>query len=151
MPGTKSAIAGLVATIESCQVDLNRGFAVFGVRPADRSNPLLVEVPLSQIAPDTFEDQTGIWEELVKALFAAFRAGGSLPGFVRDFEVQKGEDSTGDPALFVTILVTPTPGPADDRLVAERARFADVVHDTLLQLNLRRYPYVRIGEWRKGR
>lgn len=151
MPRTKSATSGLVWAPESTRVDLSRGAAVFKVRPPDKSSPLLVEVPLRQIAPDTSEDQTDLWEKLVEALIASHRADGSLPSFVRDFEVQKGEDSTGDPALFVTILVTPTPGPADDAVVAARSTFADMIHEALLQLRLQRYPYVRLGEWRRKR
>jgi len=150
-PRTNNAATGLTATLEFSYMDFNRGLAVFRLRPADNSNPSVIEVPLSQIVPNTFEDQTGLWEELVKALFNAFRTNGLLPSFVRGFEVQRGEDSTGDPALYVTILVTPTPGPADDATVAKRSDFASSVHDALLQLHLQRYPYVRLGERRRRR
>jgi hypothetical protein len=151
IPRTKGATTGFVWALESTQVDLNRGVAVFTVRPPDKSNPLLVEVPLRQITPDTSEDQSELWEKLVETLIASRRADGSLPSFFRGFEVQKGEDSTGDPALYVTILVSPTPGPADDATVAERSVFADSLQNALLQLRLQRYPYVRLGEWRRKR
>ena len=151
LPRMGNDVTGLMGTVEFSHMDLNRGFALFQWRPAGGSNPEAYPVSLSQIVPGTYEDQTWVWEELVKALFDLFRKDGSLPEFVRNFEVQTGEDSTGDPALYVTILVTPTPGPADDATVANRSVFADRVHDALLQLRLRRYPYVRLGEWRRKR
>lgn len=151
LPWAKNATFGLGPTYEFSHMDVDHGLAVFQVRSPGKSSPLPYSVPLSQIAPDTFEDRTELWEMLIEALFERLSASGARPSFVRGFEVQRGEDSTGDPALFVTILVTPTPGPANEALVAARSTFADGIQEALLQLHLQRYPYVRVGEWRRKR
>jgi hypothetical protein len=145
---TNQSATGLVATLEFSHIDLVRGIAIFRLRPANNSSPSIVEIPLSQITPNSFEDQTGLWYELVKALLGLLRASGSLPDFVRGFEVQTGEDSTGEPALYVDVLVNPTSGPASDATVDKWSKFTERLQEALLQLRLQRWPYVRVGEWR---
>jgi hypothetical protein len=144
-------ISGHVATLEFSRVDLNRGLAVFLLQPADGTAAPEILIPLSQIRPNTVEDQSEVWRSLVAALFDWFRDQGAYPSFVRGFEVQTGDDSTGDPALYVKILLKAAPGVADNDTVLRWNNFADRVQDYLSQLKLQRWPYVRLGEWRRKR
>lgn len=146
-----SGVTAHVATLEFSRVDLNHGIAVFALRPADGSDAPKISVPLSQIRPGTIEDRDELWKGLVGALLDRFRTDGSYPEFIRGYETQTGDDSTGDPALYVRILVAPTHGPADNATVAKWSDLTVRVQEALVQLHLQRWPYVQVEEWRRKR
>ena len=62
--------------------------------------------------------------------------------------METGEDSTGDPALYITILVSPEQK-YSQATVSRWNSFSNILLDRLLGLRLQRYPYVRVGEKRK--
>jgi len=102
------------------------------------------------------EDVSPFWKMLIDDLFKTLEAKGRLPEFVKGCEVTTGEDSTGDPALYVKILVKPAHSPANDATVSRWNEFSNLVQDTLMQLRLQpeqrqRWPYVQLGEWRRKR
>ncbi len=144
-------ISAHFASLQFSHVDLNRGVAIFLLQPPDGSEAPEIPVRLSDIRPNTEEDREVVWYSLAGSLFERLRAQGLHPEFVRGYEVETGDDSTGDPALYVKILVTPTRGPADDATVTIRSEFSDRIQEALLQLHLQRYPYVQLGEWRRKR
>ncbi|MFZ0743991.1 MAG: hypothetical protein WAM85_06275 [Terracidiphilus sp.] len=144
-----AGVTGHVATLHFSRIDLNHGSAVFQLRPADGTEAPEIPVPLNQIRPNTIEDRAEVWQSLAKAPLDRFRSQGIHPDFVRGYEVQTGDDSTGDPALYLKILVKPTKGPADDETVSQWRAFTDRVQESLLQLRLQRWPYVQLGEWRR--
>jgi hypothetical protein len=146
-----SGISGHVAQLQFSQVDLNRGIAIFRLQPSDGTTAPEIVVPLSQIRPNTVEDRQELWGDLVRAMFAQFRSDKTLPEFVMGFEVQTGEDSTGDPALYVRILVRPTRGPADEATVSRWSEVTERFQEALLRFRLQRWPYVQIEEWRRKR
>ena len=91
-----------------------------------------------------------MWEGLLKAISDRIKEQGKYPDFVGGFQVFTGDDSTGDPALYVKILVKPKPK-IDDPIIAEWNKFANLIQDWLIQLRLPRTPYVQLGEWRRRR
>ena len=145
---TDSGITGTAARLGFSRIDLNQGVALFHLHPADGSEGPEIPVPLSIIRPNTIEDADEVWQSLADTLFKQFRAQGRLPDFFRGYAIQTGEDSTGDPALYLRILVTPTQGPANDAKVGKWNDFAALVRESLLQLRLQRWPYVQLGEFR---
>ena len=84
-------------------------------------------------------------------LFRVLKQDGELPEFVKDYEVSIDEDSTGDPALYVKILIKPARGEADNATVDRWNDFVHLVQDRLIRLRLARLPYVQLGEWRRKR
>jgi hypothetical protein len=150
-PNGDPGISGHVATLEFSRVDLNKGTAVFVLRPADGTAAPEIPVPLSQIRPNTLEDREDLWKSLVKSILDSFRDGGRYPEFVKGHEVWTDADSTGEPALYVRILVGPSKGPASNAQVDKWNQFLSQVQDTLIRLRLQRWPYVQLGEQRRKR
>jgi hypothetical protein len=126
--------------------------AEFQVRSADGSlvGPKF-QTRLSMIHPNSDEDTIEVWRMLVVDLFRVLRENSEVPDFVKDYEVTRDNDSTGDPALYVKILVKPARGLADDATVHRWNDFVHLVEDRLMRLGLQRRPYVRLGEWRRKR
>jgi hypothetical protein len=103
------------------------------------------------VQPDSDEDTQKFWKMLVDDLFRVLKSKGELPDFVKDHEVSIDSDSTGEPALYVKILIKPAHGVADNATVDRWNDFVHLVQDRLMRLRLKRLPYVRVGEWRRKR
>jgi hypothetical protein len=88
---------------------------------------------------------------LVDDLFRVLKQNAELPEFVKGYEVSIDSDSTGEPALYVKILIKPAHGEADNATVDRWIDFSHLVQDRLMHLRLRRLPYVQLGEWRRKR
>jgi hypothetical protein len=138
--------------LEVVRVDVTNWEAEFQVRSADGSlvGPKFV-TRLSMVQPDSDEDTRKFWKMLVDDLFRVLKTKGDLPDFVKDHEVFIDSDSTGEPALYVKILIKPARGEADNATVDRWNDFVHLVQDRLVQLRLRRLPYVQLGEWRRKR
>jgi hypothetical protein len=137
--------------LEIVRVDLSARIAEFRVRSADGLSFSVTAVPLSMVRPLSEEDTNRFWIMLVDDLFRSLKDAGKYPEFVKGFEVNAGEDSTGDPAVYVRILVDSPRKPANDATVSRWNEFANTVQDALIQLRLQRSPYVQLGEWRRKR
>ena len=82
---------------------------------------------------------------LADELIEALRSEGKLPKFYRSISIATGDDSTGDPAVYVKLFVDSPKGVARDSTVTRWNEFAHLVQDRLLQLRLLRQPYVFLG------
>ncbi len=148
--GLQAAVQGHHGNLEVVRVDTTRWEATFRVRAAGRVFGPEFTTRLSMVRPLSEEDTDKFWKMLVDDLMRALKEEGSLPSFVKGYEVTTGEDSTGDPALYVTILVSPE-RQYSKATVSSWNIFSSLVHDRLMGLRLQRYPYVRIGEKRRSR
>ena len=102
-------------------------------------------MPLSEVRPLSDEDIADFWNILVEQLLASLKAEGELPKFVKNHSVVRGDDSLGEPAFYVKIFVDAPKGPASDATVSRWNAFANLVQERLVQLRLKRTPYVLIG------
>jgi hypothetical protein len=150
--GPQVSIPRHFGNLEVVRVDVTNWEAEFQVRSADGSliGPKTA-TRISAVNPDTDEDTIKFWEMLVDDLFRVLKEKGALPEFVKGREVSIDYDSTGEPALYVKILIKPAHGEADNATVDRWNDFAHLVQDRLIQLRLRRLPYVQLGEWRRKR
>lgn len=149
--GPRVAIRGHFGNLEVVRVDITNWEAVFRVRSADGLVGPEFTLRLSMISPNSDEDTIEFWRMLVEDLFRVLKQNGQLPEFVKDKEVSIDSDSTGEPALYVKILIKPARGEADNATVDRWNDFVDLVQDGLIRLRLRRLPYVQLGEWRRKR
>jgi hypothetical protein len=154
--GPHIATPGHFGDIEIVRVDLKTRTATFRVRAVNGLTGPDTRVPLSMVRLPSEEDAGRFWKMLVDDLFRSLEENGQLPEFVKGYEVTTGEDSTGEPALYVKILVKPAHSPASDATVSRWNEFSNLVQDTLMQLRLQpelrpRWPYVQLGEWRRKR
>jgi hypothetical protein len=97
------------------------------------------------ISPLSEEDNIGLWRMLADRLIEELREEGKLPKFYKAISIVKGEDSTGEPAVFVKVFIDAPSGIAPDSTVSRWNEFAHLVQDRLLQLRLPRQPYVFLG------
>jgi hypothetical protein len=150
--GPQVSVPGHSGNLEVVRVDVSNWDAEFQVRSPDGSliGPKTL-TRLSAVLPDSDEDTIKFWKMLVDDLFRVLKQNGELPEFVRDKEVSIDSDSTGEPALYVKVLIMPARGDADDATVDRWNDFAHLVQDRLMRLRLRRLPYVQLGEWRRKR
>jgi hypothetical protein len=150
--GPQVSVPGHFGNLEAVRVDVSKWEAEFQVRSADGSviGPKF-STRLSMIRPDGEEDTIKFWKMLVDDLFRVLKENGELPDFVKDKEVSIDNDSTGEPALYVKILIKPARGKADNATVDRWNDFIHLVQDRLMRLRLGRLPYVRLGEWRRRR
>ena len=150
--GPQVAIPRNFGDLEVVRVDVMNREAEFQVRSADGSivGPKFT-TRLSMVRPNSEEDTKKFWKLLVDDLFRVLKQDGELPEFVKDYEVSIDEDSTGDPALYVKILIKPARGEADNATVDRWNDFVHLVQDRLIRLRLARLPYVQLGEWRRKR
>ena len=149
--GPQIATAGHYGDLEVVNVDVAKWEAVFRVRTSDGLLGPEFTTRLSLVQPLSREDTTKFWKMLVDDLMSTLRKEGKFPAFVKGYEVDIGDDSTGDPALYLKILVKPTSGIASDATVSKWNEFTNLAQDSLMQLKLQRWPYVRLGEWRRRR
>jgi hypothetical protein len=146
---------GVVASIGRRQlagVDVKTQMATFHIRSSDgngQDGPDF-QVPIASILPNRDEDSVEFWKMLVDSLMSVLRDEKQFPEFVKGYEVSVGEDWSGDPALYVTILVAPRRSPAKSE-VAQWSQFTSLVGRALQEMHLQRWPYVRIGEIEEGR
>jgi hypothetical protein len=150
--GPQVSIPRHFGNLEVVRVDVTNWEAEFQVRAADGTlvGPKTL-TRLSAVHPDSDEDTIKFWEMLVDDLFDVLKNNGELPEFVKGREVSIDSDSTGDPALYVKVLVKPARGEADDATVDRWNNFVHLVQDRLMRLRLRRLPYVQLGEVRRKR
>ena len=150
--GPQVAIPGHFGDLEVVRVDVTNWEAEFQVRSADGSlvGPK-TQTRLSAVYPDTDEDTIKFWRMLVDDLFRVLKQNAEVPDFVKDYAVSIDEDSTGEPALYVRILIKAARGKADNATVDRWNDFVHLVQDRLMRLRLRRLPYVQLGEWRRKR
>jgi hypothetical protein len=140
------ATQGHYGDLEVIRIDVRARTATFQVKNTNYEET----VPLSTIRPLTEEDTGKFWNMLVDDLMRVLRVEGYYPAFVKGYEVETGEDSTGDPALYITIFVSPEQK-YSQATVSRWNSFSNVLLDRLIGLRLQRYPYVRIGEKRRGK
>jgi len=67
-----------------------------------------------------------------------------FPDFVRDFAIKVGEDSTGDPSVWVWLIVTDAAAAAVKKLVKQLPAISQQVDEALEDANIDAYPYVRV-------
>lgn len=149
--GPRVAINRHYGDLEVVRVDVTKWEAVFRVRSDDGLTGPEFTTRLSMIQPQSDEDSGLFWKMLVEDVVRVIKEKGECPDFVKGYEVTTDEDSTGEPALYVKILVKPTQGIADDETVSKWNEFVNLVQDSLMRLRLQRWPYVRLGEWRRKR
>jgi hypothetical protein len=145
------ATPGNYGDLEVVRVDVKSRTAVFQVKNAGGIPVPETTAPLSMISPLTEEDSVKFWSMLVDDLMQVLKNERKLPAFVKGHEVTTGEDSTGDPALYVKVLVEPPRRSAGEATVSRWNEFSNLVQDRLMQLRLKRWPYVQLGEWRRNR
>lgn len=143
--GPQVTVQGNFGGLEVVSVDTSKWEAKFRVRTPDGLFGPEFTTRLSMVRPLSDEDTDKFWKMLVDDLMRALRKDGKYPAFIKGYEVSTGEDSTGDPALYVEVLVAPRREYSAKTVDAWRS-FLDLVHSRLLRLRLQRYPYVRIGE-----
>jgi hypothetical protein len=78
------------------------------------------------------------------------RAENQVPDFVKGYEVSVDDDSTGEPALYVRVLVAPKAKYSRSE-VGSWLDFTNLLQNVLLGLHVQRYPYVQVGEVRRRR
>jgi len=150
--GPQVSVPSHFGNLEVVRVDVTNWEAEFQVRAADGSlvGPKF-PTRLSMIRPNSEEDTKELWKLLVDDLFRVLKQDGELPEFVKDYEVSIDEDSTGEPALYVKILIKPGRVEADNATVDRWNDFVHLVQDRLMRFRLARLPYVQLGEWRRKR
>ena len=144
-PGPRIATAGHYGPLEVVGVDLNTKVAKFRSTSSDGPIGPETSVPLMMISPLSPEDNHRFWHMLVNELIEGLREEGRLPKFYKHFSVATGEDSTGDPAIYVKLFVDSPKGVARDSTVSRWNDFAHLIQDRLLQLRLSRQPYIFLG------
>ncbi len=143
--GPRVSAQGHHGPLEVVKVDLRTRMASF--RATSPEGPVGPEasLPLSMISPLSQEDTHRLWQMLADELIEALRDEGKLPRFYKGVSIATGEDSTGDPAVYVKLFVDSPKGAARDSTVARWNEFAHLVQNRLLQLRLLRQPYVFLG------
>jgi hypothetical protein len=144
-PGPRIAAQGHYGPLEVVQVDLGARLAKFRATSPDGPAGPETSLPLSMISPLSQEDTRRLWQMLADELIEALRSEGKLPKFYRSISIATGDDSTGDPAVYVKLFVDSPKGVARDSTVTRWNEFAHLVQDRLLQLRLLRQPYVFLG------
>lgn len=64
------------------------------------------------------------------------------PASVREVQIELGEDSTGDPAVWISLIVDEDLNPSRAKL-EELNAFSDTITSEILKHDPRRFPYVR--------
>jgi hypothetical protein len=143
--GPRIATQGHYGPLEVVHVDLNTRVATF--RTSSPDGPIGPEssVPLRMISPLSPEDNNRFWKMLADELIEELREEDKLPKFFKTLSIATGEDSTGEPAVYVKLFVDSPKGAARDSTISRWNEFADLVQDRLLRLQLTRQPYVFLG------
>jgi hypothetical protein len=149
--GPRISAIGHFGALEAVRVDVLSRTATFRVRTADGPVGPETVAPLSTVRPLSEEDSTQFWQLLVDDLVRILREKGEVPDFVKGYHVTTGEDSTGDPTLYVDVLLEPSRRLASDATVARWNSFTSLLGEALHQLRLQRWPHVQVRELRRGR
>jgi len=149
-PSENDGIEAFLGRRELAGVDVKTRMAIFHVRSSDGSGPDGPDfrVPISSILPDREDDSLEFWRLLVDDVMRHLQAESKVPDFVKDYEVSVDEDSTGEPALYVRVLVAPKNKYSEGE-VERWLDFTNLLQDLLLALHIQRYPYVQVGEVRR--
>jgi hypothetical protein len=143
--GPRIVTHGHYGPLEVVQVDLDARVAKIRATSPEGAIGPETPVPLSMISPLSHIDNQRFWHMLADELIKELREEGRLPKFYKSFSIATGEDSTGDPAVYVKLFVDSPKGAARDSTVSRWNEFAHLVQDRLLQLRLPRQPYVFLG------
>lgn len=144
-PEPDTVAQGHFGTLEAVGVDLITRTAQFRAVSPDGHRGPEATLPFSMITPLSEEDNTRFWKMLADELIRQIEKEGTLPKFYRHMSVTTGDDSTGDPAIYIKVFVDAPKGLASDSTVSRWNEFAHKVQDRLLQLRLPRHPYVFLG------
>ena len=147
IPPPRIATVGHYGTLQVVAVDLKAGTASFRAASPNGSIGPETAVPLSMVRPLSQEDHDPLWNLLSRQLIEDIRQEGLLPRFYKDLKVFTGDDSSGEPALFLKLFVDAPKGLARDSTVSRWNDFAHLVQQRLLGLRLQRQPYVLLGAW----
>jgi len=145
-------IESYIGVREPKSVDVQKGLAVFRVRSASGAGPDAPDfpVPISAILPNRAEDTVQFWQMLVDSLMELLREQNQYPDFLRGYEVSIGEDSSGEPGLYITLKVARQQS-YQASTVRRWNTFSSLLLDLLLRLEIQRYPYIRLQEKRGSR
>lgn len=99
------------------------------------------------LMPSTSEEETTI-HRLVLA--HAHKNGNVFPHGIEGYDVQFGEDSTGDASVWVSFIIPENHAPPPERIKALR-KFAEEIRAELLDAHLSHWPYVQFRETPKRR
>jgi hypothetical protein len=140
---------GHYGALEVTDINLDDYTATFHTRlPKGLAGPPET-VPLWHLNLNSAEDTEKFWGLFLKKLIEKLKAEGVVPEGYSAFDLKEDEDSTGDPALYVRILIQPGQRPSDIN-VREWNKFAASIRDRLIEmlqmLKIQRWPYVRLGE-----
>ena len=152
LPQTYDGIESFIGKREFKSVDVRTGLVIFRIRSSSGAGPDAPDYPvsISSILPGSEDDTAELWKKLVDSLMALLREQGRYPSFVKGYEVTIDEDSSGDPALYIKILVTRQES-YTQATVSQWNQFENLLQQFLIGLRLKRYPYIQIGEKRGGR
>lgn len=149
--GPQVAVAGHFGPLEVVEVDTKKWEAGFQCSGAGAPFGPTETAPLSAIDPLSEEDSEKFWKMLVSDLMAKLQEEHALPAFVKDWDVTTGIDSTGEPAVYVKILVAPR-SDYSPAMVAQWQEFSTLLQQRLTPLRfMKRYLYIQFGEKRRGR
>ena len=82
-----------------------------------------------------------------RTVFEAVREAVPIPEGVGAVVFKEGEDSNGDPAAWIWVVVKPEPNPSNKRIKVLNA-YTTRLRDELLDGGIKSYPFVRITEYK---
>jgi hypothetical protein len=144
--GPQFSTAGHHGNLEVVDIDVDTLMATFQVRFADGSlGGPYTTVPIWRINPTSPEDTQKFWRLFVEKLIARLKQEGRVPAEYKGFLSTQEEDSTGDPALYVSILVDPQISPSEIK-VTEWSNFLRLARERLIASGMQRWPYLNLGD-----
>lgn len=145
-------IESFIGKRELKEINAETGIATFRISPSTGNGPDAPDysVPVSAILPGREEDTPQFWKMLVGSMIKLLRERNQFPNFIKGYTVTVGDDSSGDPAFYVRLGVTPQRS-YPKATVSEWNRFSNLLHSNLIGLRLQRYPYIQVGESRGSR
>lgn len=146
---SQDGIESFIGKRELKGIDVETGVVRFRIRSSTGGGPDGPDytVPISAILPGREDDTPQFWKMLVGAVVKLLREHNQFPNFIKGYTVNVGEDSSGDPALYIRLGVTPQKN-YTKATVSEWNRFSNLLHSYLMGLRLQRYPYIQVGESR---
>ena len=149
--GPQISVPGRFGPLEAIRVNTRNWEIVFRSTGLDGPAGPEDSAPLSLVEPVGEESTEKLWKMIIDDVFAELKTEGELPEFVKGCEVTTGTDSTGDPAVYVKVLVAPRQAyPAST--TSRWQEFSLLLRGRLNALRfLKRYPYIQFAEKRRGR
>jgi hypothetical protein len=151
--GDGIGIESFIGIPELKTVDVGTRLATFRIRSSSGTGPDAPDypVPISSILPNSEYDTIEFWKKLVDSLMETLKQQGLYPNFLKGYEVTLDDDSSGDPAIYIKLLVARQESYAHST-VTEWNQFENLLQSSLIRLRVQRYPYVHvIGEKRSRR